>query len=153
MAPTWQPSSNECPAVGPFHDGDLTVVGLRGELDLSTVDPITEALADAIVLDDADLVVDLSEVEFMDASTVVVLIRVRRLLALRSRVVTFRAPSASAQWVLEMCGLTDLVDSPRGEGAGTTGARKLRLVDTATAEPEPPVTTRRPNPASTPLTG
>ena len=51
-------------------DADRTVVWLRGEHDLSTTAEVTVALARAIALDDADLVIDLSGVEFMGAETI-----------------------------------------------------------------------------------
>jgi hypothetical protein len=42
-----------------------TVMWLSGEHDLSTVDPLSEMLARAFALDDADVVLDLSGVQFM----------------------------------------------------------------------------------------
>jgi hypothetical protein len=44
---------------------DRTVVWLRGEHDVSTVAALSETMARAIALDDADVVVDLSDVQFM----------------------------------------------------------------------------------------
>jgi anti-anti-sigma factor len=50
-------------------------VELHGEHDLSTCALLSTALADATRLDDdADVVVDLSDVAFMDASTIGVLV-------------------------------------------------------------------------------
>lgn len=46
-----------------------TVVWLSGEHDLSTVAALSESLAGALALDEADLVLDLSGVEFMGAVT------------------------------------------------------------------------------------
>ena len=62
-------------------DAARTVVWLRGEHDVSTVAALSETLARAIALDDADLVVDLSDVQFMGAATVGVIVRARELLA------------------------------------------------------------------------
>ena len=50
-----------------------TVVWLIGEHDTSTVRELSTTLARAIALDDTDLVVDLTGVGFMDASTMRVL--------------------------------------------------------------------------------
>ena len=47
-------------------DADRTVVWLQGEHDISTTVALADTLARAIALDDADLVVDLSEVQFME---------------------------------------------------------------------------------------
>lgn len=51
-------------------EDDHTVVSLRGEHDASTVDKLSEVMVRAIALDDADLVVDLSGVQYMGAATV-----------------------------------------------------------------------------------
>ena len=59
-------------------DVNRTVVLLRGVYDASTVTALSEAIARAIALDDAALVLDLSGVEFMDAATVRLIIRARR---------------------------------------------------------------------------
>lgn len=104
----------------PKRDPVRTVVWLRGEHDLSTVDALSETLVGAIVLDDADVVVDLSEVQFMGATTVGVLIRARELLRTRSRSLLVRSPSRCARRVLELCGDTNLLD--RADAAPLTGA-------------------------------
>ncbi len=89
---------------------DRTVVWLRGEHDVSTVAALSEMMARAIALDDADVVVDLSEVQFMGAATVGVVIRAREFLRLRSRLLVLRSPSECARRTLELCGHTDLLD-------------------------------------------
>jgi anti-anti-sigma factor len=99
------------------------VVWLQGEHDLSTVPALSEAMAWVIAVDDTDVVVDLSEVEFMSAATVGVLIRARELLRVRSRSLVVRSPSRCAQRVLELCGDTDLPDSAEAAAlTGTAGA-------------------------------
>jgi anti-anti-sigma factor len=85
------------------------VVWLRGEHDLSTDEALCATLARAIALDSAGLVLDLSEVEFMAASTLGVIVRAREFLRQRSRSLTVRAPSASARRVMDACGLNDLL--------------------------------------------
>ena len=92
-------------------DADRIVVWLRGQHDISTVTALSETMVRAIALDDADVVVDLSLVVFIDAATVGVILRTREFLRLRSRSLTVRSPSASARRVLDLCGLTGLVDS------------------------------------------
>jgi anti-sigma B factor antagonist len=88
---------------------DYTVVGVRGEHDMGTVAVLCAAMADAIARD-VDVVVDLSGVTFMDASTLGVIIEARRLLRVRSRSLMVGAPSRWAQRILEVCGLGGLVD-------------------------------------------
>ena len=99
-----------------WRDAACTVVWLRGEHDVSTVATLSQTLARAIALDDADLVVDLSEVRFMSTATVDVIVRARELLRGRSRSLTLRSPSRCARRIFELCGHTDLVD-PRRAGA------------------------------------
>jgi anti-anti-sigma factor len=106
-------------------DAARTVVWLRGEHDVSTVAALSETMARAIARDDANLVVDLSEVQFMGAATVGVIVRARELLRLRSRSLALRSPSRCARRILDLCGHADLLD-PRPVGAtpmaGTAGA-------------------------------
>jgi anti-anti-sigma factor len=100
------------------------VVRLRGEHDLATVTELSATLARAITLGDADLVVDLSQVEFMGAATVGVFAWARELLSARSRSLVLRSPSSSARRVLELCDLDSLVETPSDDagppGVGTT---------------------------------
>ena len=91
------------------------VVHLRGEHDVATVTELSATLARAIALGQADLVVDLSRVDFMGAATVGVLTWARELLLVRSRSLVLRAPSSTARRVLELCGLDGLVEPPAAD--------------------------------------
>jgi anti-anti-sigma factor len=99
-----------------------TVVRLRGEHDVSTVAALSETLAGAMALDDCDLVVDLSEVEFMGAATIGVLVRARVLLRLRSRSLVLRSPSSCARRILDLCGQGDLLEPRRADATSATGS-------------------------------
>jgi anti-anti-sigma factor len=107
------------------YDADGTIVWLRGEHDLSTVAALSEAMAGAFALDDAEVVIDLSGVEFMGAATVGVIVRAGEFLRLRSRCLVLRSPSTCARRILDLCGLAGLLD-PRPVDAtrmtGTAGA-------------------------------
>jgi anti-anti-sigma factor len=108
------------------HDADPTVVWLRGDYDLSTAAGLREALARAIARDNADLVVDLGGVRFMDAATVGVIIWARNCLRAGSRSWALRSPSRWAQRVIDLCGLAGLVgpgpvDTARMPTAGGLG--------------------------------
>ena len=94
------------------HDGDHAVVSLRGEYDLASVPELTEVLAAAMTLDDVDLVVDLEQVRFMDASTLGVFVRTEGLLREQSRSLGLRSPSSLARRILGVCDLLDLVAPP-----------------------------------------
>jgi anti-anti-sigma factor len=111
------------PHVTAFAGGnsDRTVVWLRGEHDVSTVVALSEILARAIALDDADVVVDLSEVQFMGAATVGVIIRAREFLRLRSRFLVLRSPSECARRMLEVCGHSDLLEPRIADATPLTG--------------------------------
>lgn len=100
--------------------GDRTVVWLRGEHDIATTAELSETLARAIAIDNTDLVLDLSEVRFMDASTIGVIVRAQNFMRERSRSLSLRAPATCALRVLDACGLAELIDPgpPRSEAAG-----------------------------------
>jgi anti-anti-sigma factor len=96
-------------------DADTGVVWLRGEQDVSTIRVLSEVISEALADGEADLVLDLSEVLFMDASTVAVFARTRESLRARSRSLVLRSPSRCANRVLDLCGFRDLVPgSPVG---------------------------------------
>ena len=83
-----------------------TLVSLEGEHDIASMFDVAGSFAIAIALDDADLVVDLSKVEFMGAETIGVLIRARKYLEDQSRSLTLLKPAPCAQRVLDLCDFT-----------------------------------------------
>ena len=89
---------------------DRTVIWLEGEHDIATVPALADTLARAISGDAADLVIDLSGVEFIGAATIDELIRCRARLCLQSRTLTVRSPSRCARRLLDLCGLADIVE-------------------------------------------
>ena len=105
-------------------DAHHTVVWLQGEHDISTVAALSETMARAIALDDADLVIDLNGVEFMDAATIGVIVRARDFLRQRSRSISLRSPSACARRILDVCDLSDLLDPRPSAGADTREANR-----------------------------
>ena len=89
----------------PLHvsrEGEWTVLWLDGEHDIATADVVAGALAEAIATDHADVIVDLSGVEFLGAVTIHVLRRSRVLLRGQSRSMTLRCPSKCATRVLAL---------------------------------------------------
>lgn len=89
-----------------------TVVWVRGEHDIATRVHLSVTIAQAARLDDADMVVDLSGVTFMDASTIGTIIGARNRLRRCSRSLSVRAPSPRARRLLDLCGLMELIDEP-----------------------------------------
>jgi anti-anti-sigma factor len=92
-----------------------TIAALSGELDISTLGDLCETLAEAIAFGDADLVLDLAAVDFIDASAARALLRAEEFLAARSRSLVLRSPPACAHRVLDVCGLSDHVER-NGQG-------------------------------------
>jgi len=90
-------------------------IAFSGELDLATLGDLCETLAAVIAFGDADLILDLSAVDLLDASAAGVLLRAEEFLAARSRSLVLRSPPACALPVLDTCGLSAHVElSGRG---------------------------------------
>jgi anti-anti-sigma factor len=85
-----------------------TVFTLRGEHDASNAAELTSELDRALTVAHGDLVLDLSEVEFMGASTVGVIAHTRDALDRQHRLLTVQRPTRCARRVLEICGLAEL---------------------------------------------
>jgi anti-sigma B factor antagonist len=103
-------------------------VRITGEHDISTVAALSETLSRAIAHDHGDLVIDMREVTYLDASTVGVLVRARSLLLRRSRLLTVRAPSACTRRILTICDLTHLIRSDPTDRQARPGAALARPV-------------------------
>jgi anti-anti-sigma factor len=84
-------------------------VWVRGEHDIATKDSLVVAIAYAGQLEHADVFVDLSELTFMDASTIGAIVGSANRLRSHSQSLALRAPSPRALRVLDLCGLAPLV--------------------------------------------
>jgi anti-sigma B factor antagonist len=84
--------------------GDACVVKLGGELDLYNAPQVRDALADACADSPQRVVVDLSEVEFIDSTALGVLIEARTKLDNR-RAFLLAAPGLETKRALEISGL------------------------------------------------
>lgn len=120
--------SQEGPEPGPI------VVWLWGEHDLSTDSLLCLTLARAIACDSAGLVLDLSEVEIMAASTLGVIVRAREFLRQRFRSLTVRAPSARVRRVIDEFGCDDLLGPSPGTAPGLTGKALRSWVEVPVAQ-------------------
>ncbi len=126
------PSGRDGTGAGPI------VVWLVDEHDLSTDDALCLTLARAIALDSAGLVLDMSQVTFMAASTLGVMIRARDFLRQRSRSLTVRSPSAPVVRVVLACGMSDLLGPSLAtavEGTGPAGDEGAEALATWVAVP------------------
>lgn len=100
--------------------GSHTVVWVRGEHDVATKHALAAAIERAAQLEDADLLVDLSEVTFLDASTIGAIVESRNRLRSRSQLLEVRSPTPYVCRLLQLCGLDDLV---RGSTTRTLAGR------------------------------
>jgi anti-anti-sigma factor len=83
-----------------------TVIGLYGEHDLSTGAELSGALASFCGVGGAgDVTVDLSQITFVDSTTITALLGARNLMLRQNRRLILRAPSAHARRILQLCGL------------------------------------------------
>ncbi len=85
-------------------NGGAIIVRLAGELDLHNAEEVRAALTEACTRRPERLVVDLSKVEFMDSTTLGVLVEAKRQLA-RSDQFALAAPGLEARRALETSGL------------------------------------------------
>jgi anti-anti-sigma factor len=86
-------------------DRDETIVWVMGEHDAATVAELSLVLSKAIAGTRSDVIVDLSGVEFMGVAPVAVLLRAQGFLERRGRSLALRAPSESAEFTLDRCGV------------------------------------------------
>lgn len=103
------PISLTRPADAVGDDAGYTVVWVSGEHDISTGVSLGAVIARASELDNVDVLVDLSQVTFMDASIVNVLVRSQKELSARGLILHIRAPSPAALHTLRVCGATSLL--------------------------------------------
>ena len=87
---------------------DAPGVAVRGDVDLATAPALEDALADAIRESAGALVVDLSEVGFLDSSGLQVLMRARALLGREDRALVVVCPFGRVRRVFELTGVSDL---------------------------------------------
>jgi anti-anti-sigma factor len=94
----------KAPVLAVERQGDACVVRLGGELDLYNASQVRDALIDACADSPARVVVDLSEVEFVDSTALGVLIEARTRLDNR-RAFLLAGPRIEARRALEISGL------------------------------------------------
>ncbi|MEV4810993.1 STAS domain-containing protein [Micromonospora avicenniae] len=89
-------------------DGPASVVEVRGELDMDTVDLLVDFAKTALVgLPPPVLVLDLSGVSFFGAAGITALLTVRRQTAARGCALVIRKPSRITVTILNLVGLRD----------------------------------------------
>jgi anti-sigma B factor antagonist len=104
LGPDEASSLRGSPVLGVSRDGNAVIVHLGGELDLYNAEAVRGALFE-YTADGLDrLVVDLSRVEFLDSTTLGVLVETRSRLT-DGRTLVLAAPGLEARRALEVSGL------------------------------------------------
>ncbi len=85
-----------------LRDGDKTIVRLAGDLDFATVAEVMPVLEEACARNPAQVVLDLSRVEFLDSSGVSMLVTVHKRLTANGCSLVVTNPSAAVSRVLEL---------------------------------------------------
>ena len=88
--------------------GAVPGVRLHGELDLHTAPLLTDTLDDIVRVTEGALVIDLGDVDFLDSSTIAVLMHARALLAREDRDLVLVCPHGPIRRVFELTGVSDL---------------------------------------------
>jgi len=101
-------------------DGDAILLRMWGEHDLATVGLVSKGLTLAIDATEGDVIVDLSGVSFMDASTIRCLARGLDLLQRCDRSLIVRRPSLIQRKLLRVCQLAYLIEAPLGQSWSAT---------------------------------
>ncbi|HEU0041555.1 MAG TPA: STAS domain-containing protein [Jiangellaceae bacterium] len=88
-----------------------TVIRLAGEHDMCSVEELTRAIVRVVDAGRSDVVFELSNVDFMDSTVIHQLVRASTRLGADGRTTRVRDPSPAARYVLDLCGLTHLVET------------------------------------------
>lgn len=94
-------------SVGVFDDGGSRVIRVGGELDLSTVPSLEQELGAALERPEGGVVVDLSDLEFIDSTGIAVLVRAMGDGDGESRLRFVPSRSEAVVRVLEMTGVAE----------------------------------------------
>jgi anti-anti-sigma factor len=84
-------------------------LAVRGEVDVSSMPQLTEALDDAIRESEGAFVIDLCDLEFLDSSGLSALMRARALLGRDDRALAVICPPGPVRRLFEVTGVTDLL--------------------------------------------
>ena len=89
---------------------EATVIHVRGEIDMQTAGRLRDAI-EPHMGPEQTIVLDLSEVEFMDSSCLTVLVQARGRLTANGGSLVLRNPSSAAHRLLTVAGATDLLET------------------------------------------
>ena len=89
------------------YEPNATVIGVGGELDILTVSKLTTRLDDAIRRCQGDVVIDLSDAEFIDSMGLHALLNVQRRLMRDARALTVICPPGRVRNAIELTRLAE----------------------------------------------
>lgn len=90
--------------------GERLVVGIKGDLDLKTAEPLREALDRLIArLAPKELILDLAEVEFVDSSGLGVILGRYKRLSATGRTLSLTGVRPSIRAVLDLAGISAII--------------------------------------------
>ena len=94
-------------ALSTRYEGRATVIGVAGELDIFTVTKLVARLEDAIRRRHGDLVIDLTQAEFIDSMGLHALLNVQRRLMRQARKLTVVCPPGAVRHAIELARLAE----------------------------------------------
>jgi anti-sigma B factor antagonist len=104
------------------HGQDAAVLSVRGEIDLGTTPLLREALLPVLERETGPVVVDLSEVAFMDSTGVHVLVETLRRLESQNRPLAIVCrPDGHVHQLLALVGMLDVLCVHRSRESAVTG--------------------------------
>lgn len=89
-------------------NGGATTIRIRGEVDLYTAPKLRERLEQVVAGEDQQVVVELSEMDFIDSTGLGVLVGALKQVREHGGDMVLRNPSRSTHKILEIAGLTKL---------------------------------------------
>jgi anti-sigma B factor antagonist len=127
-------------------EAEPIVVWLRGEHDIATDIALRRTLARAMAFNESAIVLDLTKVELMSASTLGVIVTARDFLRQRSRSLTVRHASPHVRRIIAICDLDSLFNpdlnlfspdiNPFGPDLAGAGAETAKALHTWVPVPE-----------------
>jgi anti-anti-sigma factor len=105
------PSELEDPlTIEASRDGDVAVLVVKGELDPHTAPKLRDRIDDAVAAGSSEVVLDLSQLDFIDSSGLRVIISAHKAAVERGGRLVLRSPSPTAKRLLDITGLLDHIE-------------------------------------------
>ena len=94
------------------HRDQIVVAGVTGEIDLSNTAGIERVIAEAMTNEQLALILDLSQVDYLDSAGIQLLYQLRERLRVRSQVLRLVIPASSlANHALKLAGISRHIDT------------------------------------------